>query len=117
MANHWTTRNHVAAMGFKRLSVIAGTTGTVFCAAAVIGFTIDRPVWLSEHTALAGEVQENTLYRHEQRAFYIEERIWRLEQRLKKLKGDAPVEDHRRLGQLKKQLETAESRLKRVRGY
>ena len=108
-------------MGLKRVSVIVGTVAAVFGATTVVGFTFDRPYWLSEatavHEAFAGEINENTVYRHEQRAFYIEERIWRLEQRLKELKGAAPQEDHHRLRRLKNQLAKAEGRLKKVRGY
>ena len=108
-------------MDLKRVSVIVGTVVAVFGSATIVGFTLDRPYWLSEattvHEALAGEINENTVYRHEQRAFYIEERIWRLEQRLKELKGAAPQEDHHRLRRLKNQLAKAEGRLKKVRGY
>jgi hypothetical protein len=115
------TGNWGATMGPKRVSVIVGTVVAVFGAATVVGFTFDRPYWLSEatavHEAFAGEINENTVYRHEQRAFYIEERIWRLELRLKELKGAAPVVDRHRLRRLKKQLATAENRLQKVRGY
>tara|TARA_Y100000310_G_scaffold269543_1_gene282811 strand:- start:1159 stop:1467 length:309 start_codon:yes stop_codon:yes gene_type:complete len=101
-------------MTLKRISLIAGTIIAVFGAAGLVGFNIDRPVWLSEHTALAGEVKDNTTYRHEMIVYQIQERIWRVEDRMRKVGQKPDLVDQRR--RLKATLIKAERRLEQMRG-
>jgi hypothetical protein len=101
-------------MPLKKVTLVAGGIIAVFTAAGLIGFNIDRPVWFSEHTALAGEVKDNTTYRHEMVVYQIQERIWRVEDRMHKV-GQSPslTDQHRRL---KSTLAKAEKVLDQARG-
>ena len=73
------------------------------------------PVWLSEHTVLAGEVKDNTVYRHEMSVLQIQQRIWDVEDRMKKVGRDSDLMN--RLRELERSLKTAEGRLKKARGH
>ena len=101
-------------MAWKKITVAAGAIVAVSAALGVIGYKADRPVWLSEHTALAGEVKDNTEFRYEMSVNQIQERIWKIEDRMEKV-GREPelVDRHRRL---KATLIKAEKRLDKVRG-
>lgn len=102
-------------MTLKRTSLVAVTVVAVSAVAGLVGFNIDRPVWLSEHTVLAGEVKDNTVYRHEMSVLQIQQRIWDVEDRMKKVGRDSDLMN--RLRELERSLKTAEGRLKKVRGH
>tara|TARA_Y100000310_G_C20614502_1_gene779890 strand:+ start:596 stop:943 length:348 start_codon:yes stop_codon:yes gene_type:complete len=111
---------------WKKVTLICGTVVGLFSAAAALGYKIDRPLMKSEHddsvramdgrhVILAGNVKNNTIAILERKVNTLQERAWRIEDRMAKVGRQPELIDRHR--QYVAQMQEAKAKLVKVRGW